>query len=107
MKSIHRRDFIKKSVNTAGGIIAAPAFIKNMITNSPNERVNIGLIGISGNRPRVRGMISGREGCICGKTLSGVSEADDWRTSITIFWKVICQQSWDILGLSPIVSDEN
>ena len=60
MKTIRRREFIKKSANTAGGIIVAPAFIKNLITNSPNERVNIGLIGISGNRPRVRGMISGR-----------------------------------------------
>lgn len=58
MKIIHRREFIKKSANTAGGIMTAPALINNLITNSPNERVNIALAGISGNRPRVRGMIS-------------------------------------------------
>jgi predicted dehydrogenase len=60
MKTIHRRDFIKRSAGTAGGMMAAPALIKNMLTNSPNERVNIALAGISGNRPRTRGMISGR-----------------------------------------------
>jgi predicted dehydrogenase len=60
MKTIRRRDFIKSTAGTAGGIIAGPAYIKNMLTNSPNERVNIALAGISGNRPRVRGMISGR-----------------------------------------------
>lgn len=45
----------------------APGYLKNMITNSPNERVNIGLAGISGPRlvPSIfkyglRGMISGR-----------------------------------------------
>ncbi|MBI4623509.1 MAG: Gfo/Idh/MocA family oxidoreductase [Verrucomicrobia bacterium] len=60
MKTIHRRTFIKDSVFAAGGIVAAPAFVNNLITNSPNKRVNIALAGISGNRPRVRGMISGR-----------------------------------------------
>jgi predicted dehydrogenase len=60
MNPIDRREFIKKSANSAGVIITAPALIKNMITNSPNERVNIGLAGISGNRPRIRAMISGR-----------------------------------------------
>lgn len=37
MKTIHRREFIKKTANTAGGIITAPALINNLITNSPNE----------------------------------------------------------------------
>src|SRR5450759_1319072 len=67
MKTIHRRKFIKESASSAGGIMVAPAYLKNMITNSPNERVNIGLAGISGTRlvPSIfkygiRGMISGR-----------------------------------------------
>lgn len=37
MKTIHRREFIKKTANTAGGIITAPALINNLIINSPNE----------------------------------------------------------------------
>ncbi len=67
MKTIHRRKFIKETAGTAGGLMVAPAYLKNMITNSPNERVNIGLAGISGKRPEpsifkygLRGMISGR-----------------------------------------------
>ena len=60
MKTIHRRKFIKESAATAGGIMVAPAYIRSMITNSPNERVNIALAGISGKRPSVRGIISGR-----------------------------------------------
>ncbi len=60
MKTIHRREFIRKSANTTGGVILAPAYIKNLITNSPNERVNVAIAGISGERPRVRGMIRGR-----------------------------------------------
>jgi predicted dehydrogenase len=31
-----------------------------MITDSPNERINVAVAGISGERPRVRGMIAGR-----------------------------------------------
>ncbi len=60
MKTIHRRKFVKESAITAGGIVVAPAFIKNMVKNGPNDRVNIALAGISGNRPSVRGMIPGR-----------------------------------------------
>jgi predicted dehydrogenase len=44
----------------AGGIMSAPIFIKEMITNSPNDRINVAIAGISGERPRVRGMIFGR-----------------------------------------------
>jgi predicted dehydrogenase len=44
----------------AGGIIAAPAFIPNMISDSPNERVNVAVIGIAGERERERGIINGR-----------------------------------------------
>jgi hypothetical protein len=60
MKKIVRREFIKRSAQTTGGLIVAPAYIKNLITNSPNERVNVAIAGISGVRPRVRGMIRGR-----------------------------------------------
>lgn len=60
MKKIVRREFIKQSINSAGSVIAAPAFIKQLITNSPNDRVTVAVIGISGERPRVRGMIRGR-----------------------------------------------
>jgi predicted dehydrogenase len=60
MRKIIRREFIKKTANTTGGMIIAPAFIKNLITNSPNERVNVAVVGISGERPEVRGMITGR-----------------------------------------------
>lgn len=55
-----RREFIKKSASAAGGVIVAPAYIRNMITGSPNERINVAVIGIAGNRERVRGIIRGR-----------------------------------------------
>lgn len=60
MKTIRRRDFISKSAGTTGGIFVAPAYIKNLVTKSPNERVNVAVVGISGERPRVRGIIRGR-----------------------------------------------
>ena len=55
-----RRQFVNKSAAAAGGVITAPAFVRNMITRSPNERINIALAGISGDRVKVRGMINGR-----------------------------------------------
>ena len=55
-----RREFVNKSASAAGGVMAAPAIIENMITRSPNERVNVALAGISGDRVKVRGMINGR-----------------------------------------------
>jgi len=57
---MRRREFVNRSASAAGGVMAAPAFVRNMITRSPNERINIGLAGISGNRVKVRGMINGR-----------------------------------------------
>lgn len=59
MKPIQRREFIKKSALIGSGFVA-PAYVRNMITDSPNERVNIALVGISGDRKLVRGMIPGR-----------------------------------------------
>ncbi|MDO8952329.1 MAG: hypothetical protein Q7U86_06875, partial [Draconibacterium sp.] len=44
----------------AGGVMVAPSFVRNMVTDSPNERVNVALIGIAGERPSVRGSIDGR-----------------------------------------------
>jgi len=55
-----RREFVNRSASAAGGVLTAPAFINNMITRSPNERINVALAGISGERERVRGMIYGR-----------------------------------------------
>lgn len=60
MSSINRREFIRKSSVVAGGSLVAPAFIRNLVKNSPNDRINVAVAGISGNRPRVRGMIPGR-----------------------------------------------
>ena len=60
MKTIYRRDFIKRSAGVTATAMVAPAYIKNLITDSPNERINIAVIGIAGNRERVRGIIAGR-----------------------------------------------
>ena len=60
MRPIQRREFIRGSALTASGLAVAPAYIQNLVSKSPNERVSVAVIGISGNRPRVRGMISGR-----------------------------------------------
>jgi len=60
MELIERRKFLKNSASVAGGVIVAPGFIKNMITDSPNERVNVAVIGVGGERERVRGIIRGR-----------------------------------------------
>jgi len=55
-----RKEFIKRSAMAAGAAFAAPAYLRNMISDSPNERINIAVIGISGQRKNVRGMINGR-----------------------------------------------
>ncbi len=60
MKTTDRRNFIKKSTSTAIGAMVAPAFVKNLVTDSPNERLNIAVLGIGGERERVRGIIRGR-----------------------------------------------
>lgn len=45
---------------SAGGVFAAPAFIKDFVKKSPNDRINVAVIGLSGNRPRVRSIPRGR-----------------------------------------------
>ena len=60
MKTIARRKFVKDSVTTATSAFIAPSYIKNMISESPNERVNFAVIGIAGERARDRGIIRGR-----------------------------------------------
>jgi predicted dehydrogenase len=60
MKPIRRSEFIKRSAAVAGGAMLAPAYIRNMVSDSPNERINIAVAGISGQRKVVRGMINGR-----------------------------------------------
>jgi len=42
--------------------MVAPAYMKGMISDSPNERINVAVIGTSGQRKNVRGMINGRGG---------------------------------------------
>ncbi len=59
MKIMKRREFIKGTA-IAGSALLAPAFIKNLKSNSPNQRVNVAVAGISGSRPRIRGMINGK-----------------------------------------------
>lgn len=60
MEKTARRDFLKKTATAAGGAIVVPSFVRNMLTDSPNERVNVAVIGIAGDRERVRGIIRGR-----------------------------------------------
>jgi predicted dehydrogenase len=60
MKPIRRSEFIKRTAAVAGGAMIAPAYIRNMVSDSPNERIKIAVAGISGQRKVVRGMISGR-----------------------------------------------
>jgi predicted dehydrogenase len=60
MKSVTRREFIKGSAAMAGSLAVAPAFIPNLLSQPPGERINVALIGIAGKRPGVRGIISGR-----------------------------------------------
>ncbi len=60
MKAIQRRTFIRNSALTAGVFGAAPAYIPAMISNSPNNRINVAVVGIAGERERKRGVIRGR-----------------------------------------------
>ncbi|HWS00654.1 MAG TPA: Gfo/Idh/MocA family oxidoreductase [Prolixibacteraceae bacterium] len=60
MQSIDRKEFIRESVVMSGGLLVTPAYVRNMISDSPNERINVALIGIAGKRPSVRGIINGR-----------------------------------------------
>jgi len=58
MKSINRRGFLKKSaVATAGLMVNAPAIKKGFAKNSPNETINVAVVGI-----RSRGGIYGGGG---------------------------------------------
>ncbi len=60
METIARRKFLKDSVSLTTAAFVAPSYIKNMISESPNERVNIAVVGLGGERDRVRGIIRGR-----------------------------------------------
>ena len=60
MDTTARRKFIKQAATAAGGTVILPSYVRNMITNSPNERLNVAVIGIAGDRERVRGIIRGR-----------------------------------------------
>ncbi len=48
MKSINRRRFLKKSAVTAGVMAAAPVVMKSFAKNSPNETINIAVVGFNG-----------------------------------------------------------
>lgn len=60
MKTIQRRTFIKNSALSTAALAAAPAYIPAMISNSPNNRINVAVAGIAGERERNRGVIRGR-----------------------------------------------
>jgi predicted dehydrogenase len=56
-----RRKFVKNAGYTTGMMAVAPVALKNFVNRSPNDTLNVAVVGISGsNRPRVRGMIGGR-----------------------------------------------
>ena len=55
-----RRKFIKNSGYTTGMMTVAPVVINDFVSNSPNDTLNVAVVGVSGKRPRVRGMIGGR-----------------------------------------------
>ena len=80
MKPISRKEFVRKSSLIAGGALVAPAYIKGMISDSPNERVNVALIGIAGRRPSVRGIIDGR----------GISHINQYAAIPNVRLKTIC-----------------
>ena len=46
MKNIERRTFIKQVTAASSGAIMSVPFIQNSVTKSPNETVNIAVIGI-------------------------------------------------------------
>jgi len=43
-----RRNFVKNKVVTMAGAAIAPAYIKHLISQSPNEKIHIGVIGCKG-----------------------------------------------------------
>jgi len=48
MKSLKRREFIKKSVIVSGGVtLGAPAYIKGYVQNKPSDMINIAVSGIN------------------------------------------------------------
>lgn len=55
-----RRTFLKDTAKASGAAFAAPAFIREFVTNPPSDRVNVAVVGVSGERPRVRGIPRGR-----------------------------------------------
>jgi predicted dehydrogenase len=67
-----RRKFIKDSGYTTGMMAVAPVVIKDFVGKSPNDTINVAVVGISGkDRPRVRGMIGGR-GMVHVNTYAGI-----------------------------------
>jgi predicted dehydrogenase len=96
MKSIKRRTFLKNSASVAGGVVIAPAYIRNMVTDSPNERVNVAVIGIAGKRERVRGIINGR----------GIAHVKAYAEMSNVKVKTICDVDERLFsGMSQNVED--
>jgi predicted dehydrogenase len=56
---MNRREFLDTSLK-AGSILAAPAYIENLVVAPPSDRINVAVVGVSGDRPSERGMIDGR-----------------------------------------------
>jgi predicted dehydrogenase len=69
MKSLDRRDFLRKSAaSTAGVMAAAPMVAKGLAQNSPNSTINVAVAGIRG-----RGLVYGGGGhCVNLAKIPGV-----------------------------------
>jgi predicted dehydrogenase len=46
MQNTNRREFLKKSATTAGLLFSSPLVLKNYAQNSPNQRINVAVVGI-------------------------------------------------------------
>jgi predicted dehydrogenase len=57
---MYRRQFLRQSGSATGLIVAAPSLAFDYVRRNPLETINIAVVGVSGSRPRVRGMIGGR-----------------------------------------------
>ena len=48
MKSVKRREFIKKSALASAGVtLGAPAYIKGFVQNKPSDVINVAVVGIN------------------------------------------------------------
>lgn len=97
MKTVKRRTFIKNSASTAGGVLIAPSFIPNLISDSPNERVNVAVIGCAGKRAHDRGIINGR----------GIAHVNAYAEMDNVSVKTLCDVDERLYpGMAKIVEEK-